>query len=112
MIPQIAAAGANHFGILSPAASDGAAYAQSVINGSNVHNASVTNTASNATSSDTQNLTMATSSVGSSSAAVPRTPAMMTGIVIGYNSTGNSTSRLRARTSIAAKSVPTAQYPS
>ena len=37
---------------------------------------------------------------------------MMTGIVIGYNSTGSSTSRLRARTSIAANSVPTAANPS
>ena len=36
----------------------------------------------------------------------------MTGIVIGYNSTGSSTSRLRARTSIAANSVPTAAKPS
>ena len=43
---------------------------------------------------------------------MPRTPAMMTGIVIGYNSTGSSTSRLRARTSIAANSVPTAAKPS
>ena len=43
---------------------------------------------------------------------MPRTPAMMTGIVIGYNSTGSSTSRLRARTSIAANSVPTAANPS
>ena len=50
---------------------------------------------------------MPTSSSGCSSAAVPRTPAMMTGTVIGYNSTGSSTSRLRARTSIAANSVPT-----
>ena len=37
---------------------------------------------------------------------------MMTGIVIGYNSTGSSTSRLRARTSMAANSVPTAAKPS
>ena len=36
---------------------------------------------------------------------------MMTGTVIGYNSTGSSTSRLRARTSIAANSVPTAAKP-
>ena len=42
---------------------------------------------------------------------MPRTPAMMTGIVIGYNSTGSSTSRLRARTSIAANSVPTDANP-
>ena len=42
---------------------------------------------------------------------MPRTPAMITGIVIGYSSTGSSTSRLRARTSIAAKSVPTAAKP-
>ena len=48
---------------------------------------------------------------GCSSAAVPRTPAMMTGIVIGYNSTGSRTSRLCARTSIAANSVPTAAKP-
>ena len=34
---------------------------------------------------------------------------MMTGTVIGYNSTGSSTSRLRARTSMAANSVPTAR---
>ena len=37
---------------------------------------------------------------------------MITGTVIGYNSTGSSTSRLRARTSIAANSVPTAANPS
>ena len=37
---------------------------------------------------------------------------MMTGTVIGYNRTGSSTSRLRARTSIAANSVPTAANPS
>ena len=36
---------------------------------------------------------------------------MMTGIVIGYKSTGSSTSRLRARTSIAANSVPTEANP-
>jgi hypothetical protein len=36
----------------------------------------------------------------------------MTGIVIGYNSTGSRTSRLRARTSIAANSVPTDAKPS
>ena len=36
---------------------------------------------------------------------------MMTGTVIGYSSTGSSTSRLRVRTSIAANSVPTAANP-
>ena len=46
-----------------------------------------------------------------SSAAVPRTPAMITGMVIGYNRIGSITSRVRARTSIAANSVPTAQNP-
>ena len=43
---------------------------------------------------------------------MPRTPAMITGIVIGYSRIGSSTSRLRARTSIAANSVPTAANPS
>ena len=38
-------------------------------------------------------------------------PGNETGTVIGYSSTGSSTSRLRARTSIAAKSVPTAANP-
>ena len=36
---------------------------------------------------------------------------MITGTTTGYNSTGSSTSRLRARTSIAANSVPTAAKP-
>src|SRR5439155_1215871 len=45
------------------------------------------------------------------SALVPRTPAMITGMVIGYNRIGSSTSRDRARTSMAAKSVPTAENP-
>ena len=55
---------------------------------------------------------MAASNSGCSSAAVPRTPAIMTGTMTGYNNTGSSTSRLRARTSIAANSVPTAAKPS
>ena len=42
---------------------------------------------------------------------MPRTPAMITGTVIGYSRIGSSTSRLRARTSIAANSVPTAANP-
>ena len=45
------------------------------------------------------------------SAAVPLTPAMITGIVIGYRRIGSRTSRVLALTSIAAKSVPTAAYP-
>ena len=53
------------------------------------------------------------SSCGSaaSSALVPRTPAIMTGIVTGYNRIGKSTSRLRARVSMAANSVPTVAKP-
>ena len=42
---------------------------------------------------------------------MPRTPAIITGMMIGYNRIGSSTSRDRARTSIAANSVPTAQKP-
>ena len=59
-----------------------------------------------------QSRAIGTSGAGWNSAAVPRTPAIMTGIVIGYNRTGSSTSRLRARTSMAANSVPTAAKPS
>ena len=44
-------------------------------------------------------------------AAVPRTPAIITGIVMGYSKTGSSVSRLLTRTSIAANSVPTAANP-
>ena len=36
---------------------------------------------------------------------------MITGTTTGYNSTGSSMSRLRVRTSMAAKSVPTAARP-
>src|SRR5215475_4248748 len=93
--------GRNHLGISI----------QSVMSGSKVHNASVTNTTSSAISSATQNRTSASSTSGCNSAAVARTPAMMTGTVIGYNSTGSSTSRLRARTSIAENSVPTVANP-
>src|SRR5918998_1759916 len=105
--PHTTAAGLNHLGIKSSFA-----VGQSVITGSNVQSASVTNTTSKQTSSATQNPMTAASTSAWSSAAVPRTPAMITGTVTGYNSTGSRTSRLRARTSIAAKSVPTAAKPS
>src|SRR5436189_6418798 len=106
------ASGRNHLGIVTtnykPPTTN---HRQSVINGSNVHSASVTKTTSSAISSATQNLTRASSTSGCRSSAVARTPAMITGTVIGYNSTGSRTSRLRARTSIAENSVPTAANP-
>src|SRR4030095_2214276 len=85
--------------------------AYSVINGSKVQSASVTKTTSNAARMPIHIVAAASSGVAAKSAAVPRTPAMITGIVIGYNRIGNSTSRDRARTSIAANSVPTAANP-
>ena len=56
-------------------------------------------------------IAVASSAGDASSAEVPRTPAMMTGMVIGYNRIGSITSRVRARISIAANSVPTAAKP-
>src|SRR5207248_6394352 len=84
----------------------------SVINGSNVQSASVTNTASNAVSRPIHIIAIASSGGDARSADVPRTPAIITGIAIGYKTMGSSTSRVRARTSIAANSVPTAAKPS
>src|SRR5262245_48707343 len=86
-------------------------YPYSVISGSNVHSASVTNTMSKNTRSAIQNCASPSSGVAWKSAAVPRTPAIMTGTVFGYNRIGSITSRLRARTSIAANSVPTTAKP-
>ena len=83
----------------------------SVISGSNVQSDSVTNTTSKLSSSMIQRRAMSSCGVGCEQRAVPRTPAIMTGIVIGYNRIGNSTSRLRARTSMAANSVPTRAKP-
>src|SRR5215472_5471763 len=83
----------------------------SVINGSNVHNASVTKTTSKAVSKPIHNVATGSSGGDCNSAAVPRTPAMMTGIVTGYNRIGSSTSRVRVRTSIAANNVPTDAKP-
>src|SRR4029079_13264950 len=69
-------------------AHDGGAYEplrhQSVITASKVHNDKVRNTASNAIRSTNHTRTTPPSTSGCSSAAVPRTPAMMTGTVIGY----------------------------
>src|SRR6185436_20413927 len=101
--PEANATGMNHLGIER--------IVQSVMTDSNVHSANVTKTTSKVTSNANQKRMMPASSSGCSNAAVPRTPEMMTGTVIGYNNTGSSTSRLRARTSIAAKSVPTAANP-
>src|SRR5437763_4353650 len=79
----------------------------SVISGSNVHSDKVIKTTSKNSSSTIQNCAMAMFGSASRSALVPRTPAIMTGIVTGYNRSGGSTSRLHARASMAAKSVPT-----
>src|SRR5262245_53223960 len=83
----------------------------SVITGSNVHSDSVTNTTSNAPRIAIHIATVAVSGGDCSNADVPRTPAIITGIVIGYKRIGSITSRERARTSIAANSVPTAANP-
>ena len=83
----------------------------SVISGSNIHSASVTNTTSKNTSSAIHNVAIGSSAGVCVSADVPSTPAMMTGTVIGYNRIGSSTSRVRDRISIAANSVPTARKP-
>src|SRR5689334_22501941 len=83
----------------------------SVISGSNVHNDSVIKTTSNAASSEIHMTATASSGVSASSADVPRTPAMITGTVIGYNRIGSMISRVRERTSIAANRVPTAANP-
>src|SRR5258707_12036388 len=83
----------------------------SVINGSNVHSASVRNTTSNAARIPIHMIAVGSSGGAPSSAAVPRTPPIITGMMIGYNRMGSSTSRDRARTSMAANSVPTAQKP-
>src|SRR4051812_12224526 len=66
-------------------------HSYSVITGSNVHSASVTNTTSKNTSIASHARAIGSSAGCCSSAAVPRTPAMMTGTVIGYNSTGSIT---------------------
>jgi hypothetical protein len=79
------------------------------ISGSNVHSASVRNTTSKQTSSAIHIVADASSGGVCSRAAVPPTPMMITGTVIGYNRIGSMTSRVRARTSMAANSVPTAQ---
>src|SRR5471032_1748188 len=71
----------------------------SVINGSKVHSASVVKTTSNARSRPIQSVATGSSGGVCSSAAVPRTPAMMTGIVTGYNRIGRSTSRSEEHTS-------------
>src|SRR5262245_38725592 len=56
----------------------------SVINGSNVQSDSVTNTTSNATRMPIHMIASGSSTGVALSAAVPRTPAMITGMVIGY----------------------------
>src|SRR4051794_21519567 len=84
----------------------------SVMSGSNIQSARVRNTRSNAARIPIHMIATGSSGAAASSAAVPRTPAIITGMMIGYNRIGSSTSRERARTSIAANSVPTAQNPS
>src|SRR5439155_11475333 len=56
----------------------------SVINGSNVQSASVTKTASKQVSSTNHIVAVGSSGGEASSATVPRTPAIITGTVIGY----------------------------
>src|SRR5580765_1687690 len=101
--------GMNSFFISVTAGLKGPPY--SVINGSKVHSANVRNTASNDVSKPIHNVATASSGGDCSSAAVPRTPAIMTGIVTGNNRMGSRTSRVRVRTSIAANSVPTDANP-
>jgi len=81
------------------------------MSGSNVQSDSVTNTTSKHTRIASHMMVAGPSGGDARSAEVPRTPAMITGIVIGYNRIGNITSRVLARISIAAKSVPTAANP-
>src|SRR4051794_34999310 len=81
----------------------------SVISGSKVHSDSVTNTTSKNVSNPIHSIATGSSIGDASSADVPRTPAMITGMVIGYSRIGSMTSRVRARTSMAAKRVPTAE---
>src|SRR5687767_4095788 len=83
----------------------------SVIKGSNVHSERVTNTTSKAVRIPIHITAVGSSGGDASSALVPRTPAMITGMVIGYNRIGSSTSRERARTSMAANKVPTQANP-
>src|SRR5207237_676345 len=83
----------------------------SVISGSKVHNDSVMKTTSNIDSRAIHMRATGSSGLSASNAAVPRTPAMITGTVIGYNRIGSMISRVRDRTSMAAKSVPTAANP-
>ncbi len=64
---------------------------------SNVQSDSVTNTTSKLSSSIVHSRAMSSCGSAARRAAVPRTPAIMTGIVTGYNRIGSSTSRLRAR---------------
>ena len=86
--------------------------AYSVMSGSNVQSASVTKTTSNASRMrDPHARRRLVRAATAAARAVPRTPAMITGTVIGYNRIGSMTSRDRARTSIAANSVPTAANP-
>src|ERR1700736_5853244 len=67
------------------------------MSGSNVQSARVTNTTSKHSSKATHIPATASSGAGCSSAAVPRTPAMMTGTVIGYNRIGSMTPRVDRR---------------
>src|ERR1051325_6997941 len=83
----------------------------SVINGSNVHSASTRNTTSIAVRMLSHIVASASSGGDAISAAVPRTPQMITGTVIGYNRIGSRTSRVRDRINMAPKSVPTDAKP-
>src|SRR5215510_16127535 len=85
--------------------------AHSVINGSKVQSANTRNTVSNDVSKPIHSVATASSGGDCNSAAVPRTPAIMTGIVTGNNRIGSSTSRVLVLTSIAANSVPTDANP-
>src|SRR5262249_36834932 len=78
----------------SSATSASSSFFYSVINGSNVHNASVTKTTSKKPSSVSHIVAVGSSGGADSSAVVPRTPAIITGTVMGYNRIGSSTSRV------------------
>src|SRR5258708_38442192 len=72
----------------------------SVISGSKVQSASVRKTTSIAVRMPSHMIASDSSGGEAMSAAVPRTPQIITGTVIGYNRIGSSTSRVRVRISI------------
>src|SRR5258708_37930289 len=106
------ARGANNFRITSPHHHiTTSTHVYSVIRGSSVQSASVRKTTSIAVRMPSHMMASVSSGGDAISAAVPRTPQMITGTVIGYNRIGSRTSRVRVRISIAPNSVPTDAKP-